>query len=119
MHIYKTLHIGVLRYFTKPIDRSLERSKYIAEMRVRLKLILVFIMVVMIFVCSCSDARTPIPRENNQEKEKISQETTGKEEVFTEKIEHPRSSVENHHYIPRQDFNNYGPGGDNNGGGGG
>ena len=44
---------------------------------------------------------------------------TGKEEDLTEKIEHPRSSVDNHHYIPRQDFNNYGPGGDNNGNGGG
>lgn len=88
-------------------------------MRVKRKLILVVIMVVMIIICSDSDARTTIPRENSQEKEKISREMTGKEEDLTEKIEHPRSSVENHHYIPRQDFNNYGPGGDNNGGGGG
>ncbi|XP_018468827.1 uncharacterized protein LOC108840499 [Raphanus sativus] len=85
-------------------------------MNVKLKLILVAIMVVMIIACSCSDARTSIPRENSQEKEKISREMTGKEEDLTEKIEHPSSSVENHHYIPRQDFNNYGPGGDNNGG---
>ncbi|KAF8106388.1 hypothetical protein N665_0140s0001 [Sinapis alba] len=88
-------------------------------MRVKLKLILVVIMVVMIIVCSCSDARTTIPRENSQENVKISREMTVKEEHVTEKIEYPRSSVENHHYIPRQDFNNYGPGGDNNGGGGG
>ncbi|KAG2311489.1 hypothetical protein Bca4012_025793 [Brassica carinata] len=88
-------------------------------MRVKLKLILVVIMVVMIIVCSCSDARTTIPRENSQEKEKISRVMRGKEEDLNEKIEHPRSSVENHHYIPRQDFNNYGPGGDNKGGGGG
>ncbi|CAF2152119.1 hypothetical protein BRARA_A02398 [Brassica rapa] len=88
-------------------------------MRVKLKFILVVIMVVMITVCSCSDARTTIPQKNNQEKEKIYRKMTGKEEDLTEKIEHPRSSVDNHHYIPRQDFNNYGPGGDNNGNGGG
>uniref|UniRef100_A0A1J3GS95 Uncharacterized protein n=1 Tax=Noccaea caerulescens TaxID=107243 RepID=A0A1J3GS95_NOCCA len=88
-------------------------------MGVKPKLIVVVILVVMIVVSSCSAARKTIPRENNQETEKISREMLGKEEYSTEKnIEHPRSSVENHHYIPRQDFNNYAPGGDNNGGGG-
>lgn len=70
-------------------------------------------------VSSCLAARNITPRSNNQDKEKISREMRGNEEDLTEKIEHPRSSVENHHYIPRQDFNNYGAGGDNNGGGGG
>lgn len=88
-------------------------------MEIKPKHIVVVIMVMMFVVSSCSAARNIFPGESNPGNEKISREMTGKEEDSTEKIEHPRSSVENHHYIPRQDFNNYGPGGDNNGGGGG
>ncbi|KAG7564531.1 hypothetical protein ISN44_As10g012950 [Arabidopsis suecica] len=89
-------------------------------MGIKPKYIVVVIMAMMIMISSCLAARNMIPRENNQESEKISREMImGKEEDSTEKIEHPRSSVENHHYIPRQDFNYYVPGGDNNGGGGG
>ncbi|XP_019102043.1 PREDICTED: uncharacterized protein LOC104790769 [Camelina sativa] len=78
----------------------------------------VFIIAIMLMVSLCLAARNILPLENNQGNEIIYREILGKEEESAEKIEHPRSSVENHHYIPRQDFNNYGPGGDNNGGGG-
>ncbi|ESQ37503.1 hypothetical protein EUTSA_v10002745mg [Eutrema salsugineum] len=88
-------------------------------MGVKSKLIVIVIMVViMIMVSSCSAARTTILGEDIQENEKISREMTWQEEDSTEKVDHPRNSVENHHYIPRQDFNNYGAGRDNNGGGG-
>ncbi|KAL9293873.1 hypothetical protein AtEden1_Chr3g0199451 [Arabidopsis thaliana] len=89
-------------------------------MGINSKHVVVVIMVMMVIISSCLAARNIIPRETNQESEKVSREMIiGKEEDSTEKIEHPRSSVENHHYIPRQDFYNYGPGGENNGGGGG
>ncbi|KAL1205463.1 hypothetical protein V5N11_019111 [Cardamine amara subsp. amara] len=87
-------------------------------MGIKPKHIVVVVMVMMIMINSCLAARNIIPRENNLDNEKISREMTRKEEDSAEKIDHPSSNVENHHYIPRQDFNNYGAGGDNNGGGG-
>ncbi|XP_023637963.1 uncharacterized protein LOC17886675 [Capsella rubella] len=88
-------------------------------MGIKPKHIMVVIIAIMIMTSSCLAARGIISRENNQENENISGEILGKEEESAEKIEHPRNNVQNHHYIPRQDFYNYGPGGgDNNGGGG-
>ncbi|XP_019098109.1 PREDICTED: uncharacterized protein LOC109125234 [Camelina sativa] len=87
-------------------------------MGIKPKHTVVFIIAIMLMVSSCLAARNILPLENNQGNEIIYREILGKEEESADKLEHPRNSVENHHYIPRQDFNNYGPGGDNNGGGG-